>query len=138
MVRLKYSMKAVSLDTRSSVEVEVASTNDFARQNREPDDPPIKVCVPWRMYSSSRRSTSPARIGKARSRAFQGLNTGRLIDRDGLDASLGPFRGQPIGLADIVTFFVKTLVVLGGQPTTHAMRLEAGFFLKRFSCVWCG
>ena len=67
---------------------------------------------------------------QSRSRAFQCLNTGHLIDRDRLDAGLGPFRGKSIGLADIVTFRFKALIVLCGQPTPHAMRLQAGIFLK--------
>ena len=60
--------------------------------------------------------------------AFQCLNARHLIDRDGLGTGLGPFGSQPIGLADIVTFLLKALVVLWRQPTAYTMRLQAGIF----------
>lgn len=62
--------------------------------------------------------------------AFDGLNASHLIDRDRLDAGCGAFDRKPIGLADILTFFLEMLILLGRQPATHAVRFQIGIFLK--------
>jgi hypothetical protein len=64
--------------------------------------------------------------------AFQCLDTGHLVDRNGLHALFGGAGGRLINRADVGALGVELGIGLWGQPVTAAMRLEIGlFFLKR-------
>lgn len=73
---------------------------------------------------------APGPHRQGRSCALQGLNTGHLIDRNRFGAALGPLGGEPIGLANVMAFFLKALIVLRRQPAAYAMRFQVGIFLK--------
>jgi hypothetical protein len=60
--------------------------------------------------------------------AFQCLNPSHLIDGNRLDAGAAPFGRHSIGVAEILTFLRKALIVRSRQPPAHAMRLQAGIF----------
>jgi hypothetical protein len=68
---------------------------------------------------------------QARSGTFQRLDTGHLVNRNGLHALLGGGRRLLIHCADIGTLGVERGIRLGGQPVTVAMRLEIGLFFKK-------
>ena len=62
---------------------------------------------------------------------FQRLDTGHLVDRDGLHALLGGGGGRLIDRADVGALGVEVGIRLGRQPVTVAMRLEIGLFFKK-------
>ena len=62
--------------------------------------------------------------------AFQRLDTGHLVDRNGLPALFGGCGGGLIDRADVGTFGVEFRIRLRRQPVTVAMRLEIGLFFK--------
>jgi len=68
---------------------------------------------------------------QARSRTFQRLDTGHLVNRNGLHALLGGGRGRLIHRADIGALGVEFGIRLGGQPVTVEMWLEIGLFFKK-------
>ena len=60
--------------------------------------------------------------------AFQGLDAGHLINRNGLAALFGLGRCRLIYLADVSAFLVEIGIRFWGQPVTTEMRLDRGFF----------
>ena len=106
----------------------------------------IRAFVPCRMYSNSRRSTCPGFIGRfdvsglhrqVRGGTLQRLDTGHLVDRNGLLALFGSGGGGLIHRADIGALGVECGIRLGGQPVTVAMRLEIGLFFKKRPTELC-
>jgi hypothetical protein len=61
---------------------------------------------------------------------FKRLDTGHLIDRNGLRALFGGGRRRLINSAEIGALGVELGIRLGGQPVTIEMRLEIGLFFK--------
>jgi hypothetical protein len=62
--------------------------------------------------------------------ALQRLNTGHLVDRNGLHALFGDTGSGLIHRADVSTLRVEVGIRLGCQPVTVAMWLEIGLFFK--------
>src|SRR5215470_9264003 len=89
--------------------------------------PAIRVCVPWRRYSNSHRSTLPGFIGRD---ALQRLNAGHLVDRDCAMALVGAGR-RLVDLTDIGAFGIKGRIWFWRQPVTKAVRFKVGLFFKK-------
>jgi hypothetical protein len=68
---------------------------------------------------------------QARRGAFQRLDTGHLVDRDGLNTLLRSGGGSLIHRADIGTLGVEVGIGLRRQPVAVEMRLEIGLFFKK-------
>ena len=66
---------------------------------------------------------------QVRGGTLQCLDTGHLVDRNGLLALFGS-RGLIHG-ADVGALGVEVGIGLGGQPVTAQMRLESGLFFKK-------
>ena len=62
---------------------------------------------------------------------FQRLDTGHLVDRNGLHTLLGGGGGSLINRADISALRVEVGIRLGCQPVTVAVRLEISLFFKK-------
>ncbi len=60
--------------------------------------------------------------------AFQGLDAGHLVNRNGLAALFGHGGCRLIDLADVSAFPVEVGIRLWGQPVTAEMRLDGSFF----------
>ena len=67
---------------------------------------------------------------QARGGAFQRLDAGHSVDRNGLHTLFRSGRGGLIHRADVGALRVGVGVRLGGQPVTGAVRLEIGLFFK--------
>jgi hypothetical protein len=67
---------------------------------------------------------------QARRRTLQRLNTGHLIDRNGLHTLFRGAGGDLIHRTDIGALGVKVGIRLGRQPIAATVRLEIGFFFK--------
>jgi hypothetical protein len=61
---------------------------------------------------------------------LQRLNTGHLVDRNGLPALFGGGAGGLIDRADVGALGVELGIRLRRQPVTVAMRLEIGGLLE--------
>ena len=70
---------------------------------------------------------SPRTHRLRRSGPLQGLHAGHFVEAARLDALVGPFRGQPIGLADITAAHLEVLAARTVQPATQTMWLEVQF-----------
>ena len=68
---------------------------------------------------------------QARRGAFQRLDTGHLVDRDGLHTLFRGGGGRLIHRADIGALGVEVGIRLRRQPVAVAMRLEIGLFFKK-------
>jgi hypothetical protein len=68
--------------------------------------------------------------GQARRTAFQSLNAGHLIERDGAHAGHRPRSGGMVDGADVGALDVKGRIRGGRQPGAHAMGLEVSLLLK--------
>ena len=66
---------------------------------------------------------------QARGGAFQRLDTGHLVDRDGLHALFGGGGCRLINRADIGALRLEVGIGFGCQPVTVAVRLEISLFL---------
>src|SRR3982074_12170 len=67
--------------------------------------------------------------GLVRRNAFQGLDTGLLVDRDDAMGLVGS-RRTPVDRTDIGALGIEGGIGLRGQPVPKAMRFEVGLFLK--------
>ena len=70
------------------------------------------------------------RHGQAFGGAFQGLDPGHLVDRNGLTTLFGHGRRRLIHRANVSTFLVEARIGLRCQPVTVEMRLKVRLFLK--------
>jgi hypothetical protein len=67
---------------------------------------------------------------------LQGLHAGHLVDAACLDALGGALRGEPVGLADIVTALGEVAVARGIDSPFHTMGLEIGLAQEAPDGVW--
>jgi len=90
----------------------------------------MRVQVPWRVYSNSRRSTRPSLTGKVGAMRSEGLDAGHLVDAEGWDTSGGTLGGEPIGLANVMALLGELRIWLGVEPPTHTMGFEVDIFFR--------
>ena len=68
--------------------------------------------------------------GQARRTAFQSLDAGHLIERDGAHAGQRRRSGGVVDRADVGALGVEGRIGRGRQPGAHAMGLEVSLLLK--------